>query len=177
MQVSPVPEGMNCLIPHLTVRGAHRALEFYKEAFRAQERQRLETRDGRILQSVLDVCGQVLFVSDEFRGGPRAPGKGHESPLTLHLYVGDTEFVFDRALRLGGREVQPVCLTYRGEKHARFQDPFGHHWSISTRVEWLSTEEMSERAQLQKGGGGELDPFGEQLWLEGFSPVARRASR
>lgn len=168
---------MNCLIPHLTVRKAQKALEFYKEAFKAEELERVESRDGRILQAVLRVCGQVMFVSDEFRGGPRAPGKGHESPLTLHLYVGDTGFVFDRALRLGARQVQPVCRTYRGEEHARFQDPFGHHWSISARVERLSTAEMAGKAQRYTSIDDDFGDEGEQLWLEGFNPGSRRSSR
>ena len=46
MAVKAIPEGYHTLTPHMTVRDAARAIEFYKQAFGAKETRRHE-RAGR----------------------------------------------------------------------------------------------------------------------------------
>ena len=41
----------------------------------------------------------------------------------------------------------PVSDTFWGDRYAQLRDPFGHRWSIATRVEDLSPDEISERAK------------------------------
>jgi uncharacterized glyoxalase superfamily protein PhnB len=46
-QVKPVPEGHHTITPHLVVKGASQAIEFYKQAFGAEEVRRLPGSDGK----------------------------------------------------------------------------------------------------------------------------------
>ena len=147
MQIPPIPEGMNCLIPHLVVKNAKKAIEFYKEAFKAEEMHCMEMPNGKVMHAALRIAGQVLFLADEMKSGPKAPRKTKTSPLMLHLYVGDADMVFKRALELGAKEMMPVSDTFWGERYGQLQDPFGHHWSISTQVEMVTPEQMAERAK------------------------------
>ena len=77
------------LIPHLVVKGAAEAIEFYKAALGAVEVARMPADDGRIMHAALAVGGSTLFLCDDFPeycgGVSRAPA-GH-SPVTLHLCV------------------------------------------------------------------------------------------
>jgi PhnB protein len=43
----PIPDGFHSITPTLTVRGAASAIEFYKEAFGAQEIRRFLGHDGK----------------------------------------------------------------------------------------------------------------------------------
>lgn len=52
--VKPIPEGFHTVTPYLMVRGADRALEFYKKAFGAEVLDRLPGPDGkRIMHACL----------------------------------------------------------------------------------------------------------------------------
>ena len=44
--VKPIPEGYHTVTPYLAIRGAAKALEFYKKAFGARERMRLDGPAG-----------------------------------------------------------------------------------------------------------------------------------
>jgi len=52
-RVKPIPSGMHTLTPHLVVKGASKAIDFYKKAFGAQEVARLAAPDGKSLYHAL----------------------------------------------------------------------------------------------------------------------------
>ena len=47
MSVQPVPEGYHTLTPYLAVDDAAKAIEYYKKAFGAKERVRMDGRTAR----------------------------------------------------------------------------------------------------------------------------------
>ena len=48
MKIRSIPEGQNTLSPYITVKGAEKAIEFYKKAFDAKEVGRITMADGTI---------------------------------------------------------------------------------------------------------------------------------
>jgi uncharacterized glyoxalase superfamily protein PhnB len=69
-KVKPVPDEYHTLTPGLTVRNAAEAIDFYKEAFGAQERFRMATPDGRQVVhaelkvgSVFDPSGHIWMLA------------------------------------------------------------------------------------------------------------------
>jgi PhnB protein len=48
MAIQPIPEGYHTATPYLIVKGAGRAIEFYKRAFGASEVMRMDVPNGRI---------------------------------------------------------------------------------------------------------------------------------
>lgn len=41
-----------------------------------------------------------------------------------------------------------------GDRMGLLEDPFGHRWSVASRVEDVSPEELGRRAAEAMGGGG-----------------------
>ena len=62
-----IPEGFHTMTPHLVVKGASQAIEFYKKAFGAQELGRMPGPDGTsIMHAHLKIGDSNLFLNDEF---------------------------------------------------------------------------------------------------------------
>src|SRR5262245_11351269 len=54
------------ITPHIVVQGADRAASFYRDAFGAEEIERIPTPDGRLMSVQLRIGDGVLHVADEF---------------------------------------------------------------------------------------------------------------
>ena len=143
----PIPEGYHTITPHLVVRDAGAAIEFYTRAFGATERSRSVGPDGTsILHAELRIGDSALFLLDESPAwGTKSPLSLGGSPVTIHLYVEDVDAVFERAMRAGAEVTMPVADQFWGDRYGKLVDPFGHHWSIATHVEDLSPQELARR--------------------------------
>jgi PhnB protein len=144
-----VPEGLHTVTPHLVVRNAAQAIEFYKKAFGAEERSRFEMPGGTIGHAELKIGDSVIFLADEMPapGASQSPQSVGGSTCTLNIYVDDVDKLFDQAVNAGGKSVMPVADMFWGDRYGTLTDPFGHVWSIATHKEDLSNEEIAERAQ------------------------------
>src|SRR5262245_1868528 len=103
MKTKHVPEGFHTITPHLELRGAAKAIEFYKKAFGAIEVVRTLGPDGRlIMHAQLKIGDSMLMLHDEFaESGGQSPHTLEGSPVTLHLYVEDADAAFKRAVDAG----------------------------------------------------------------------------
>jgi uncharacterized glyoxalase superfamily protein PhnB len=149
MHARPVPDGYHSVTPHLVVRDAHAALEFYKLAFGAEELVRHPGPDGRsIMHAELRIGDSNVMLSDEYAEldvwSPLSVGG---TPVTLHLYVNDVDEAFGRAVRAGARVTMPLADTFWGDRYGQISDPFGHQWSLATRKVNLTAEEIVQGAR------------------------------
>ena len=75
----PIPSGTEGrVIPYLMIKGAAAAIDFYKEAFGAEERYRMEMPDGGIGHADLLVNGAPVYLADvpeDVPGRPRDPNQ------------------------------------------------------------------------------------------------------
>jgi PhnB protein len=144
----PIPAGHHTITPHLIIKGASDAIDFYKRAFSAKELSRMPfpAADGKVKlgHAELQLGDSRLFVSYEFpqQGGF---GPGTTSPVTLHLYVPDVDAAFAQAIDAGAKTVMPPADMFWGDRYCKLVDPFGHHWSIAEHLEDLTPEQMKER--------------------------------
>ena len=153
MPVKPIPEGYHAVTPYLIVKGAAKAIEFYKQAFNATELLRMPGPDGRIMHAELKLGDSVVMLADEAPGmGYRAPGPDGGAAVSLYLYVPDVDVTVDRAVAAGGKVTRPVADQMYGDRNGTLVDPFGHVWSVGTHKEDVSVEEMKVRmaAMAQK---------------------------
>lgn len=148
MTTRPLPHGFHTLTPHLEVRGAARAIDFYKAAFGAREIFRNLGPDGRlIMHCQLQIGDSMLLVHDEFaESGGESPDSLEGSAVTLHVYVDDVDAVFARAVAAGATVEMPVADMFWGDRYGQIKDPCGHRWSIATKIEDLTPTQMRERA-------------------------------
>ena len=144
-----VPEEFHTITPHLVVRDVPRAVEFYRRAFAAEELFRNVTPDGgSVMHSELLLGDSRFFVNEEFPDhGVVSPQALNGSPVTLHLYVADVDAWFARAVEAGAEVLFPLQDCFWGDRYAQLRDPFGHRWSIASRIEDLSPAELQERAR------------------------------
>ena len=144
----PIPEGMTGVIPHLTVKGAASAIEFYKKAFGATEIGRYDMPDGSIMHAALKIADGTLFLNDEFKEmGAVAPQSTGTTSVHMMIYVADVDATFKRATDAGAVVKQPVSDQFWGDRYGILVDPFGHFWEIATHKEDLSREEMDRRGR------------------------------
>lgn len=141
------------LFAYLCVEDARKAIEFYGNAFGAQEKYRLAEPSGRIGHAELEFGGTTLMLSEEFPEfgirGPRALGG---TPVTIHLHVDDADAVIQRAVAAGAQlEMEPKDQFY-GERSGSIRDPFGHRWNIGHHIEDVTPEEMQRRYTEMMGG-------------------------
>ncbi len=152
----PIPAGHHTITPHLIIKGAAEAIEFYKKAFGAEEvfRMPFPGPDGQVKLGHADLrIGDAhLFLADEFpQQGGLGPQGGH-SPVTIHLYVTDADAVFNQAVAAGATVAMPLADMFWGDRFGKLVDPFGHHWSIAEHLEDPTPEQMQERMAAIFGG-------------------------
>ena len=142
-----VPEDFHTITPQLVVKGVAEAIDWYTKALGANELLRNHAPDGRsIMHSELLLGDSRFFVVDEFPGSMASPASLGGTPITLHLYVHDVDTLFGRAVAAGATVLMPVADQFWGDRYGILKDPFGHRWSIASRIEDLSPKALQARA-------------------------------
>ena len=151
--VKPIPEGHHTVTPYLTLRGATRAIDFYKKAFGAKEVYRMESPQGMIMHAEIKIGDSMIMLADEM------PGMGNKSPETVggttggvFLYVDDVDKFFNQAVAAGAKADMPVADQFWGDRYGVVADPFGHHWSLGQPVREVSIDEIRAAMSGQAGG-------------------------
>jgi len=157
--VKPIPEGYHSITPFLTVRGADRAIEFYRKAFGAEEISRMNGPDGKtVMHAELKIGDSRFFLGDEIPGTDcqRSPETLGGSPTGIYLYVRDVDEVFRKAVDAGATVKRPLEDMFWGDRTGSVHDPFGHGWDLATRREDVTPEEMQRRGKefFKKMEGG-----------------------
>ena len=80
--------------------------------------------------------------------GPRSLGG---SPSSLWIYVDDADALFNRAVAAGGNvsagPMGQMQAQFWGDRCGSFRDPEGYTWTIATRKEDLTPEEVNQRQE------------------------------
>ena len=149
-KAQPIPEGYHSITPYLSVKGASKAIKFYKDAFGAKEVEIHNAPDGKIMHAVLQIGNSLIMLSDEFpesKCGVCSPQSLKGSSGMLHFYVEDADAAFNQAVKAGATTIRPVEDMFWGDRYGQVKDPFGHVWSISMRKVDLTKEEMNKAAE------------------------------
>lgn len=147
-KVNPIPSGYRSLTPYLVCSDASRAIDFYKQAFGAQEIARMAGPGGKIGHAELKIGDSMLMLSDEMPGsGNRSPQALGGSPVSIFLYIEDIDSVFNRAVGAGAKADMPPQDMFWGDRFGHLTDPSGHKWALATHIEDVAPEEMQKRAK------------------------------
>jgi len=143
-----VPEGLHTLTPHLILDDAARAIDWYKKALGAVEVSRSPGPDGKIMHAQIRIGDSAIYLNDEMGGGKSAKARGG-SPISMWLYVDDCDALFNRAVAAGATvpdgPMGQIADQFWGDRAGSIVDPHGYHWTIATRKEDLTPEEIRER--------------------------------
>lgn len=150
-KVRPIPAGYHTVTPYLSVQGAARAIEFFRQAFGAKEVMRMEAPGGKIGHAEVAIGDSRIMLADECpERNFRSPRSGGGSPVHLYLYVDDVDSTVKRAAAAGAKMLTPVTDQFYGDRSGSLEDPFGHVWHVATHKEDLSMEEIRRRAAALK---------------------------
>lgn len=140
---------MNQIVtPYITVKGAARAIAFYKKVFGAVESgARYTEPNGRIGHAEIEIDGAKIMLSDEHPEiDVLSPETLGGTPMTLHLRVADAGAVAERAAAAGAVIQRAVEDQPYGERSGTLKDPFGHRWMIATPIEAdVAKDELQRR--------------------------------
>jgi PhnB protein len=114
------------IAPWLSVSRATEAVSYYKAAFGAVERYRLEDDTGKVVVAQLAIEGADFWLQEDPDSRPESQGR---RSVRMILTVDDPDSVFAQAIAAGATEVAAVYEGH-GWRIGRVADPFGHHWEI-----------------------------------------------
>lgn len=159
--VNPIPKGYETITPHIVVKDAAGAIEFYKKVFGATEDNRrvMPDKDGneKVFHAVISIGTSKLMLVDEFPemcGDNVAGGEKVGAPKTiggnsafLFMYLENVDEIFDKAQKAGAKVIIPLMDAFWGDRYGQFKDPFGHIWEVATHKKDLSNEELERAAK------------------------------
>ena len=141
------------LTPHVVVRDAASAAEWYAQALGAEELSRIPLPGGKLMSVELRFGDSTVMIADEF------PDAGILSPLAiggtstvLNLDTDDVDGLWQRALDAGAEVRQPLQDAFWGDRHGQITDPFGHCWGLSQHLRDVPHDEIVRAAAEAFGG-------------------------
>jgi PhnB protein len=151
MNTKPIPPNYHTVTPYLIVKGAARAIEFYRQNFGASELMRVPGPDGKVMHAEIKIGDSTVMLADEFpEMGAISPQSIGGTPVGLLLYVEDVDAVTAQAVAAGAKLFKPVQDQFYGDRSGTITDPFGHRWTIATHKEDVSPEEIRRRMEAMK---------------------------
>jgi uncharacterized glyoxalase superfamily protein PhnB len=141
-EVSPIPDNYTAVTPYLIVLDALALFEYLQKAFKAQEVRRTQVSEGHVLNIEIKIIDAMVMLV-------QARANHKVRTTDLYHYVKDVDKVYRRAIKAGGTSLMEPKDMFYGERQAGVKDPAGNHWWISSRIESLTTEELSKRAANQ----------------------------
>lgn len=141
-----VPENSSVVIPRLVCRDPASAMDFYASTFGAVDLGRRPGPDGRVAHGLMTIGPAMIMIEAEWPALPsRAPVPDGSSPVVIFVYVEDVDRTVERAVGRGAQVLVPAKDQFWGDRTAWIMDPFGHVWTIATRIEETTEEERQER--------------------------------
>lgn len=149
-----VPPCMHTVTPHLICKDAIKAIDFYKQAFGAEEQMKLVAPNGGLVHAGLKIGDSMIMLAEEMpEYGSLGPASLKGSPVVIHLMVKDADAAIAQAQKAGATVVMPAADMFWGDRYGQVVDPFGHRWSIAHHVRDVSPAEMQKAANEMCGTG------------------------
>jgi len=145
-KISYIPKGYNSVTPYLVIKGAAKAIDYYKKVFGATVVVRMDGPNGQVGHAELQIGDSRIMLADENPSmGNRSAESIGASPVSLYVYLPDCDKVVAKAVAAGAKILKPVEDQFYGDRSGFIQDPFGHLWGIATHKEDVSPKELEER--------------------------------
>ena len=146
--VKTIPDVYHTITPTLTIRDAARAIEFYMKAFNAQQLERLDGPDGKVMHAGLQIGNSRFMIGEEsVQSHCPSPLALNGTPTALYLYVENVDAAFTQAVKAGAKVEMPVADMFWGDRAGQLSDPFGHRWWLATHTQDLTPEQIKQGAQ------------------------------
>jgi PhnB protein len=119
------PEGFHTVTPLFHAHGAPAFIDFLKATFDAREASRFTSDEGTILHA-------VAFIGDSPVEIGEAHGQWQPMPAAMHVFVDDTDRVYELALRAGAQSIFAPHDAPYGQRVGGVLDREGNRWYMAT---------------------------------------------
>lgn len=155
----------NRIAPHLIVRHAKEAMEFYSRALGAVELYRSPLPGGMGLHLHVRIGKTFVMITEEARPSQsrtidetialQSPQSLGGTTAVFEILVDDVDAAYQRAVDAGATPVLPVSDCFWGDRYGWVRDPYGHIWALATVLEELTPEEVKRRMDQMMAKMGE----------------------
>ncbi len=148
---NPIPKGYQTITVSLTVKDAAKAIEFYKEAFGAEEIiPRCYGPDGKtVMHAEMKFGSSIFMINDEFKDmACLSPTSLNGTPVSMYVYVDNVDAVHAQAVKSGAKATMPLTDMFWGDRFGQVVDPFGHRWGLAQHVKDMTEEEMKKAQEI-----------------------------
>jgi PhnB protein len=122
---TPGPEGLRSVQPFLHLREADKMIPFLEAAFGAEAMGVAKSPEGLVLHATIRIGNATLEVAE-------AHGVAQPMPCHLHVYVPDTDAMYEQALQAGATSIEVPRNAPYGDRAAGVKDAWGNSWFIAT---------------------------------------------
>jgi PhnB protein len=122
-----IPEHLHTITTYFHPAGAARFIDFLKQAFSAEELQRYDSPEGKVLHAKIKIGDSVVGVGE-------AHDQWQPLPTMMYLYVPDADAVYDQAIRAGGKSIYAPANQSYGDRNGGVEDLWGNQWFVATPI-------------------------------------------
>ena len=90
---------------------------------------------------------QIMLADENPAWGSKGPAAFGGSPVSFNLIVEDVDAAFERAVAAGATVQKEVADQFHGHRSGTVGDPYGYSWSLASRTEALSNDDLRARWQ------------------------------
>ncbi|HMB91611.1 MAG TPA: VOC family protein [Rhodothermales bacterium] len=128
MPVKPIPDGYHAVTPYLIVEDVAALIQFMKQCFEGEEIRRMKRPDDSIMHAEVRISDSGVMMGE-------ATAAYKPMPAMLHLYLEDTDAVYERVLQAGALSLRAPTDEPYGDRMAGVQERWGNQWLIATHLE------------------------------------------
>ena len=147
-KVAAVPKGYRAVTPCLSVNGIELAIDFYQRAFGALIlTQTYDPTNTWVVHATIKIGNSIISLNQEVPEiGVLSPASLGNNGTQIHLYVTNVDELWADAITAGALQIAAPVDAYWGDRVGTLVDPFGHRWSLASRVERVSGDEAHRRS-------------------------------
>ncbi|MBI2376883.1 MAG: VOC family protein [Deltaproteobacteria bacterium] len=124
--------------------GGAKLIAFMQSVFDAKVQNRYDAGPDMVAHAEIRLGDSVVMTGDPMGDHVLTPG-------AVACYVPEVDATYKKALEAGAESKEEPKNQFYGDRSARVVDPFGNTWSIATRVEELTKEEIDKRMAAMSG--------------------------
>ncbi|HEX6892674.1 MAG TPA: VOC family protein [Chryseolinea sp.] len=135
----------SAIIPTLYMKDLGAAIKFYKEAFDAEERWRIDYA-GNVHVAEMSISSVLFRLHEEVkRDGVLSPSTLNATSIVIGLLVDNPDELAAKAIAAGATEMSPVQDFDYGYRQGTIRDPFGHHWCLERMDDFYKMPLLQEQ--------------------------------
>ena len=146
MAVNYIPKSYNNVTQYFMVAEIDAFIKFLEDVFGATVKLSMKNEDGSTGHTEMKIGNSLLMM-----GG--TCDKSSPTSAYSYVYVPDADAVFAKGLKAGATETQKLENMFWGDRLGNFKDPFGNSWTVATRKEIVTPEEIERRLRVKAAKG------------------------